>query len=63
MTDTMTSQNIVLSSWDTLYIYEIILHISAGMGHRQVFLTPWLDSSPSGLGPPIYGGFTITHTQ
>jgi hypothetical protein len=23
MTDTMTSQNIVLSSWDTLYIKEI----------------------------------------
>jgi hypothetical protein len=27
MTDTMTSQNIVLSSWDTLYIIRIIYNV------------------------------------
>jgi hypothetical protein len=27
MTDTMTSQNIVLSSWDTLYIIATTLHL------------------------------------
>jgi hypothetical protein len=28
MTDTVTSQNIVLSSWDTLYIYSLVRQIS-----------------------------------
>jgi len=30
MTDTMTSQNIDLSSWDTLYIYNVQYHTMCG---------------------------------
>jgi hypothetical protein len=32
MTDTMTSQNIVLSSWDTLYVEQACWNVSTGKG-------------------------------
>jgi len=48
MTDTMTSQNIDLSSWDTLYMISrqpFILHVGAQVGCFQKKIADcWVDS-------------------
>jgi hypothetical protein len=54
MTDTMTTQNIDLSSWDTVYI------TSSFHGYYMQRNLPWQSAAPNGRKSPTYRGLSLS---